>query len=230
MKDFVKWLGVNEKIAKVVVWLLIIMVTLIIFNTAMESIGFPYYAVTYNNIKSFKYNIVLEYLTNWIILILNFYSTILLVFRAKEAKNIFKYALLYLAINIILSLFLSPLIMHIFIIGWIIVFCYFYSEKQYKYMAYGVIALTINTVVQGIAYFYKVRFIDYSKLNYTTKSLLSFDYFIIIAIIILVKEIYLNKRSEDNVTRTRNLLAMVGQIQQRRTTSKKTSKKSSKSS
>ena len=28
MKDFIKWLGVNEKIAKVAVWLLIIMVTL----------------------------------------------------------------------------------------------------------------------------------------------------------------------------------------------------------
>ena len=28
MKDFIKWLGVNEKIAKVVVWILIIIVTL----------------------------------------------------------------------------------------------------------------------------------------------------------------------------------------------------------
>ena len=48
MKDFVKWLGVNEKVAKAIVWLLIIMVTLIIFNMGLESLGFPYYKITYH--------------------------------------------------------------------------------------------------------------------------------------------------------------------------------------
>ena len=50
MKDFIKWLGVNEKIAKVAVWLLIIMVTLIIVNTALASLGFPNYQITYSNL------------------------------------------------------------------------------------------------------------------------------------------------------------------------------------
>lgn len=40
MKDFCKWLGVNEKIAKIVVWLFIIFIGLIIFNAAFESLGF----------------------------------------------------------------------------------------------------------------------------------------------------------------------------------------------
>ena len=51
MKDFVKWLGVNEKVAKVVVWLLIIMVMLILTNTMLESLGFPFYKITYQNIR-----------------------------------------------------------------------------------------------------------------------------------------------------------------------------------
>ena len=51
MKDFIKWLGVNEKVAKVVVWLLIIMTSLIIVNAALESLGFPHYAITYDNLK-----------------------------------------------------------------------------------------------------------------------------------------------------------------------------------
>ena len=231
MKDFVKWLGVNEKIAKVVVWLLIIMVSLIIINTAMESVGFPYYAITYQNLQKINLNKAFNYILGYIVAILNFYSTVLLVFRVKETKSIFKYALIYIIINAILSLFLPTIVMHIFIIGWIMLFCYFYSGKNYKYLMYGIIALIVNTIVQGVAYLYKARFIDYNNLNDMTRGILSIDYFIIIGIIILVKEIYLKKRSEKNGrTRNSNMLAMVGNIQQGRTTSKETSKKSSKSS
>ena len=56
MKDFIKWLGVNEKIAKVAVWLLIIMVFLIMTNAMLESIGFPNYQLTYANIINININ------------------------------------------------------------------------------------------------------------------------------------------------------------------------------
>ena len=59
MKDFIKWLGVNEKIAKIAVWLLIIMVFLIVLNTALASLGFPNYQLTYDNlIKVNKNNLL----------------------------------------------------------------------------------------------------------------------------------------------------------------------------
>ena len=51
MKDFCKWLGVNEKIAKVVVWVFIFMISLIIINTALESIGLPFYKLTVANLS-----------------------------------------------------------------------------------------------------------------------------------------------------------------------------------
>lgn len=51
MKEFCKWLGVSEKFAKVVVWLFIIMSMLIIFNSAFESIGLPYYKLTVENLS-----------------------------------------------------------------------------------------------------------------------------------------------------------------------------------
>ena len=231
MKDFVKWLGVNEKVAKAVVWLLIIMVTLIVFNTGLESLGFPFYKITYQNIR--KINIVkhMDIIMMYIVALLNFYSIVLLVFRVKEAKGIFKYALLYLILNAILSLFFSKAVMQIFVIGFILVFCYYYSGKNWKYILYGLIGIIVNVIVQGIAYSYKVRFIDYTKLNNFTKGILSLDYFIIMIIIILVKEIYLKKRSENNGRKRRtNLPTMVGNIQQGRKLRKETSKKSSKQS
>ena len=231
MKDFIKWLGVNEKIAKVVVWLLIIMVMLILTNTMLESIGFPYYKITYQNMKKLNYNIILDYVIAYIVVILNFYATVLLVFRIKEAKPIFKYAILYTVVNAVMSLFVSPALMHIFIIIWIVGFCYFYSGKNYKYIIYGILSLIVNTIIQGIAYSYKVRFIDYSKLNDMTKNMLSIDYFIIIFIVILVKEIYLKKRSDNNGRKRKtDMLVLVGNIQQGKQLRKETSKKSSKQS
>lgn len=229
MKDFVKWLGVNEKIAKVVVWLLIIMVMLILTNTMLESLGFPYYKITYDNLQKININKVYNYILGYAVAILNFFSMILLVFRVKDTKKILKYALLYIIINAILSLFLSTAVMQLFVIMWIITFCYLYSGKNNKYILYAVISIIINIVIQGIAYSYKARFIDYTKLDFITKSLLSIDYFIIIGIIILVKEIYLKQRSENNGrTRNSNMSILVGNIRQRKQSGKKTSKKSSK--
>ena len=58
MKDFIKWLGVDEKIAKVAVWALIIMVLLIIFNTFLDSIGVPYYKLSVENLSKINTNMI----------------------------------------------------------------------------------------------------------------------------------------------------------------------------
>ena len=196
MKDFVKWLGVNEKVAKVVVWILIIMITLIIFNTAMESLGFPYYAITYDNLIKIKTSKLLDIIVSCIVVILNFYSIVLLVFRVKESKKIFKYALLYMILNWIIKEIFGLVAVEIFIPIYCAIFSYIYSKKNKKYILYGILALIINTVVQGIWYLAKAKFIDYPTQTDPTKIILSLDFFIIMGIIILVKEIYLKKRGE----------------------------------
>ena len=124
MKDFIKWLGVNEKIAKVVVWLLIIMVILILTNTMLESIGFPHYAITYDNLRELKSTKALNYITSWITAILNFYAILLLVFRTKEARKLLKYAIVYLLINIIITTIFNTAIAQLFIIIFVILLCY----------------------------------------------------------------------------------------------------------
>ena len=52
MKEITNWLGINNKLAKVIAWILIIMVFIIITNTMLESIGLPNYQINYNNIKN----------------------------------------------------------------------------------------------------------------------------------------------------------------------------------
>ncbi len=224
MKDFIKWLGVNEKIAKVVVWLLIIMVVLIIFNTALSSIGFPNYRITYDNLVKIDANIVTEAVVSCIVCVLNFYSIILLVFRAKETKKIFKYAILYLVLNWIVSSIFNQGILQIFIIIYCLGFCYLYANKNWKYILYGIMAIITDILIQGTWYLFKAQFIDYSLLSRTTQTILSVDYFIIIGIIILVKEIYLKKRGEGYAME----LSMDRRIQKGRSTSKKISKQSNK--
>ncbi len=55
MKEITKWLGINEKLAKVITWILIVMIMLIVINAALESVGFPEYQIRYDNIvKLFK--------------------------------------------------------------------------------------------------------------------------------------------------------------------------------
>lgn len=196
MKDFIKWLGVNEKVAKVVVWLFIIMIMLIVTNTMLESIGVPYYAITYDNLKKINSNEVYDFLIASIISLLNFYSIVLLVFKIKESKKIFKYSLLYLFLNSIFIGTISEKLVSVFIVLYVIWFCYIFSNKKLKYALYGLIACIINIIVQAIWFMSKVRFINFTMLNDATKSVLSIDYFIIMSIIIIVKEIYLKKRGE----------------------------------
>ena len=196
MKEFVKWLGVNEKIAKVAVWLLIIMVFLIVLNTSLECLGFPNYAITYDNIVKLNPNKLIDTLTIILLSLLNFYSVVLLVFGLKETKKTFKYALLYIILNWIVKIIFGYMVMQVFIILFDIVFCYLYSGKKPKYILYAIISYIVVVLLQGVWYVSKARFINYSKLNYTTRSILSLDYYIIIILIILVKEIYLKKRGE----------------------------------
>ena len=196
MKDFIKWLGVNEKIAKVIVWLMIIMIMLILTNTMLESMGLPYYAITYDNLVKINAVKLINVIISCIVCILNFYSVMLLVFRVKEAKRIFKYALLYLALNWIIKAIFGYVVMQVFIVVFDMIFCYLYSKKKLKYILYGICSLIFNTLIQGIWYVSKVRFIDYSNISSITKSILSLDYFVIMAVIILVKEIWLKKRGE----------------------------------
>lgn len=194
MKDFIKWLGVNEKVARVSVWLLIIMVSLIIVNSALASIGFPNYQITYNNLIQIKDNIKLEYLVAWTITLLNFYSILLLIFEVKEYKKLFKYSLLYLILNIIITTTFNTAVAQLFIVMFFTIFSYFYSNKNKKYIIYAIMSVILNIIIQGIAYYFKVRLIDFEQLNRITQGILSIDYFIIMGIIILVKEILLKKK------------------------------------
>ena len=198
MKDFVKWLGVNEKIAKVVVWLLIIMVTLIIVNTALNSMGLPHYAITYKNLIKIKANNLSEIVSNCAICLLSFYSIVLLIFPVSKSRDLLKYAILYLIINWTVTSIFGEAIVQVFIFLFFIIFAFIYSNKNKRYLIYGLLAIIINIVIEGITYMYKGKLINFNDLNYVTRNILSLDYFIIIGIIILVKEIYLKKRGEKN--------------------------------
>ena len=134
MKKFIKWLGVNEKVAKIAVWLLIIMVSLIIINTALASLGFPNYQLTYNNLVNINVSKILNIIFSWIISFLNFYSIISLVFKVNKSKDMFKYAILYLVLAIMIQGLTNYVISQIFILGYILIFCFKYSDNNWKYI------------------------------------------------------------------------------------------------
>jgi len=196
MKDFIKWLGVDEKIAKVAVWALIIMVLLIIFNTFLDSIGVPYYKLSAENLSKINTNMIIEYVCAYIMSFLNFMSVVLLVFRVKETKKILKYAILYLAINAIIAETFNYTIAEVLITLIMIIFCYLYSGRKLKYVLYAIVSILINFIIQYITYIYKIQFIDYASLNAMQKLIVSIDYYILLTLIIAVKEIYLKRRGE----------------------------------
>ena len=196
MKEFIKWLGVNEKIAKVVVWMFIIMVMLITINTALDSLGFPHYQITYENLKQIDTSLLINTFLSCLACIANFYCTVLLVFRVKESKRIFKYAILYMILDWIVTSIFGNGILQVYIFIFIMIFCYLYANKKAKYLLYAFISLFINTIAQAVIYFFKISNINYFKTNELTRIILFLDYLIIMAIIILVKEIYLKKRGE----------------------------------
>ncbi len=188
MKDFCKWLGVNEKVAKIVVWVFIIMCMLIIFNTAFESLGIPYYKLTVENLSKISYPKVFEYVLSWILVLLSFYSVIFIVFPIKDFKQIFKISLIYLVLNVLVTRISNSAIANIFIIIFILGFCFIYSKKNWKYIIYGALSYAFTIGVQFTCYLYKARFLNFDKISYLNKFLTSFDYFIFMLIIILIKE------------------------------------------
>lgn len=194
MKDFCKWLGVSDKIARLIVWLFIGMGMLIVFNTALESFGLPFYKITAENLSNLDTNVVIDYLLNWILIILNFYTAVLLVFGFKKAKNIFPYAILYLILNILIKNLFGSFGVQTFIFSFIIIFCYVYSGKKWKYLIYGLASMAVNTFIQFICYQYKLRFVDYTDLSVINKFLTSIDFLIIMFTIIFIKEILIRKK------------------------------------
>lgn len=197
MKDFCKWLGVSDKIARLIIWLFIGMCFLIVTNVMLESVGLPYYKITVENLSKIDTNVFLEYLFNWTIILLNFYSMLFLVFRIKEFKKIFPYSILYLILNVFVYSIFGNVILQILIPIFISLLCYFYSNKNWKYVFYGFGSYVFGVIVQYICYLYKLRFIDYMKLNQLNQFLTSIDFFVIIFIIIIIKEIILKKREEN---------------------------------
>lgn len=198
MKDFCKWLGVSEKFAKVIVWIFIIMSMLIIFNSAFESMGLPYYKLTVENLSKIDYPKLFEYLLAWVATLLNFYSVIFLVFPIKDFGKMFKYSILYLILNIIVFNLFGNGALQIFIILFIIIFSYLYSNKNKKYILYGGLGYVVSVFVQYICYLYKIRFIDYTTVNGLNKLLVYSDYLLFMFIIILVKEIVIKNKNKKN--------------------------------
>ena len=194
MKEFCKWLGVNEKFAKVIVWIFIIMSMLIVFNSAFESMGMPYYKLTVENLSKIDYPKVFDYGISWIVALLNFYAMVFLIFPIKDFKKIFKYSILYLILNIIVLNLFGNGALQIFIALFIVIFSYLYSNKNKKYILYGILSCIISTIIQYVCYLYKARFIDFVNISGLNKLLVYSDYVLFMFIIILVKEIIIKNK------------------------------------
>lgn len=129
-------------------------------------------------------------------LFLNFYSVIFVVFPVREFGKLFKWSLLYWILNILVLHFTDYIILQVFIFAYILLLCYLYSRRNLKYIIYALGAYVLNIVVQYICYLYKIRFIDFAVLNRATRLLLSIDFFIIIGIVIMIKEIYIKRKEK----------------------------------
>lgn len=201
MKDFCDWLGVNEKVAKLVVWIFIGMCMLIIFNTALESFGLPFYKISLENLSKLTMGKYGDYLLSCSVTLLNFYTMIFLVFRLKDFKKIFPYSILYLVLNIVsINLFsndaLNNISMQIFIPLYVIVFSFLYSKCNWKYFIYGLFTYIVNVFMQFICYLYKLRFVDFTNISQFNRFLTSIDFLLIMFVIILIKEIIIKNKEK----------------------------------
>lgn len=197
MKEFLKWLGVNEKVAKLAVWIFIFMFFLIVVNAALDSFGLPYYKVTIDNLSKIDIPKLLEFLLSWFVVFLNFLSFTLLIFDIKNIKQISLFAIIYVMLNILAKYFLGYSGSQIVIIIFLFVFAYLYSNKNKKYLLYMFISIIINTIIEYVCYLYKMKFVDFSTLSWFNRFLMSIDYFLIASVIIMLKEIYLKKKRSD---------------------------------
>lgn len=163
MKEFCKWLGVSEKFAKVVVWIFILMSFLIVTNVMLESVGLPFYKLTVENLSKINYPKLLDYGISWIIVLLDFYGVMFLIFPIKDFGKIFKYSILYLILNIIVFNLFGNGVLQIFIVLFTVIFSYLYSNKNKKYILYGFGGYLVSVIVQYVCYLYKARFIDFAN-------------------------------------------------------------------
>ncbi len=193
MKEFLKWLGVNEKVAKLAVWIFIFMFFLIVVNAALDSFGLPYYKVTIDNLSKIKLNKVLDYLCTVVVAFLNFFSIVFLVLRVKEFKKIWPYAVLYLFLLGVASA-ISYIFSQIFLILFIFILIYLYKNKDKKYLVYTFISFSINLIVQYLFYLYKAKLLDFSSLSGLNKLYTFIDSFLIMFIVIFVKEVYFKNK------------------------------------
>ena len=194
MKDFCKWLGVSEKFAKVVVWIFIIMSMLIIFNSAFESMGLPYYKLTIENLSKVDLGSLFETFIGWVMVLLSFYAVIFMVIPVRDFMKVFKYSILYLILNICITLLTNAVVAQIFVILAPCIFAYYYFNKSWKYVGCMIGSTVLNFVIQFISYTYKIKFIDFTNINNFNRFLVSLDYFIMMFIIILVKEVIIKNK------------------------------------
>lgn len=198
MKDFVKWLGVNEKVAKIVVWMLIFMGFLIMFNTLLDSLGLPFYKVTVENLSRIKISEVISYLCTILVSYFNFWSIMILILPISKIKKIFPYSIIYIIMVAMIGKFLPYIISQIFIPIYIALLSYILSDKNKKYIIYGIVSLIINSTVQYICYYiFKGKYLDSTIIEGLNYIITSLDYFIVMILIILSKEVYLKYRKKE---------------------------------
>ena len=193
MKEFIKWLGVNEKVAKLVVWIFIFMAFLVLLNNCLDSFGLPYYKITAQNLSKIKLNKVLDYACTVVVAFLNFCSIVFLVLRLKEFKKILPYSILYLIILGIVSEISYPL-MQAYIFVSITTLLFFYSGKKPKYILYSIYSFLFNIVCQYVFYNYKAKYIDFANISGLNWLYTSIDCFLVIFVIKTLKEVYLRNK------------------------------------
>ena len=198
MKEFCKWLGVNEKIAKLVILIFIIMIFLVATNAMLESIGVPHYQITVDNVMKVNYNMIADGFASFVVAVLGFYAIVLLVFKLDKLKLISKWLPVYLIVNYVLYSIGNGAILDIFIIIYLCFLGYACSNKNIKYIFYIIYSLVFNALVQYIWFSFKVKQLDFSSLAYATKFFLGIDYFIIMLIIIFIKNYIERKRGDVN--------------------------------
>ena len=172
---------------------------LIIFNTSLESFWLPYYKITADNLVKIDYGEVVNYISACLLSLLNFYTMIFLIFRINKFKKIFPYSILYLILNIVsVNLFsdnnINNIVGQIFIPVFVIIFSYLFSNKNWKYILYGFLSYAINYAIQYVCYLYKLRFVDFESISYFNRLITSFDFLILMLVIILIKEIIIKRK------------------------------------
>lgn len=198
MKDFVKWLGVNEKVAKIAVWMLIFMGFLIIINTALESLGLPFYKVTVENLSNIKVNKVINYLSTVIISYLNFMSIVFLVFDIKRIREVLPYSVIYIIFMMIISTYGPYILSQIYIFAYIIILFLHLSKNKKIYILFGILSIIINAIIEYICYYlFKFQYLSVKNVIGINRLITSLDYFIVMFFIIISKEIYLKYRKKE---------------------------------